>query len=391
MGMERIKRKITDIRQSEEQLAGIGEIAFIGYYGIMVITKTFGYVSYEMFFKLSFLLALCCLALKIILTHYTMREFLILYLMLAVSAVCWLRVGEKNIMFITLTLWGMKNIKLMDLIKATVWIRVFGTALMIVLACTGVMDLQPSMDMATDYSQFVVYAFGYIKSNAAFYIVFATIAILLYIYYDVLNFWHFLGSLAICLAAFEATYCRTGMIVFGGMWALILLDKLCRNKKYYYLLSYHVVALFGISMAAMVIYRKASPVLFHINRIFNGRIEIANNYYKAYGTTLFPKTVDIFWDMNYTTIDNFYMYLFISCGLIVTLFYVAAATGAQLRLYRMGCYPEIIFFVVFAVYAMLEQSPFNPILNPFILLVGNLIYKEGNFGVRKEVTDFTSA
>lgn len=394
--MDRIKKRIADIKQNREQLARIGEIGFIGYYGIMVITKTFGYVSYEMFFKLAFVLALGCLALKVLLTRYTMREFLLLYLLLAVSAVCWIRVGEKNIMFITLTLWGMKNVDFMNLMTATIWIRVIGTALMILLACVGIMDLQPSMDMATDYSQFVVYAFGYIKSNAAFYIVFLTIAVLLYIYYDELNFWHFLFSTVICLAAFEATYCRTGMIVFCGMWALIILDKLCRNKKYYQLFCYNVVVLFLISLAATVIYRKANPVLFQINRIFNGRIEIASNYYKAYGTTLFPKTVDIFWNMNYTTIDNFYMYLFISCGAIVALLFVYAATKAQLKLYRNGNYREIIFFTVFAVYAMLEQSPFNPILNPFILLMGNLVYRdfkirESQFGSREKITDFTSA
>lgn len=28
------------------------------------------------------------------------------------------------------------------------------------------------------------------------------------------------------------------------------------------------------------------------------------------------------------------------------------------------------------IYAVLEQSPMNPILNPFILLTANLIYKE---------------
>ena len=100
--------------------------------------------------------------------------------------------------------------------------------------------------------------------------------------------------------------------------------------------------------------------------------------------------------MNYTTIDNFYMYLLISCGVIVALAFVIFATKAQFRLFREGNYREILFFTVFAVYAMLEQSPFNPILNPFILLMGNLIYrdfqiKENDFGIRKEIKNLTSA
>lgn len=387
---------MVDIKENKEQLALIGQLGFIGYYGIMVIIKTFGYVSYEMVFKVAFALALVGLAVKVLTTRYTMREFLILYLLLAVSAVCWLRVGEKNIMFITLTLWGMKNVSFRDLMRVTIWLRALGTALMIVLAYVGVLDLQPSMDMATDYTEFYVYAFGYIKSNAAFYMIFSIIAIFLYIYYDQLKLWHFLLSALICYAGFRATYCRTGAIVFCGMWALIILDKLCHNKRYYKLMACNVAGLFAISMAAMIIYRKANPVLFQINRIFNGRIEIMNNYHKAYGVTLFPKTAEIFWNMNYTTIDNFYMYLFISCGALVALAFVVIATKAQFKLYREGNYCEILFFTVFAVYAMLEQSPFNPILNPFILFMGNLLYrdfqiKENEFGIRKEIKNLTSA
>lgn len=391
-----MQKKIVDIREKKEQLALIGQMGFIGYYGIMVIIKTFGYVSYEMFFKVAFALALVGLAAKVLTTRYTMREFLILYLMLAVSAICWLRVGEKNIMFITLTLWGMKEVSFRGLMRATIWMRALGTALMITLAYAGILDLQPSMDMATDYTEFYVYAFGYIKSNAAFYMIFSIIAIFLYIYYEKLTLWHFLLSVLVCYAGFRATYCRTGAIVFVGMWALIIFDKLCRNKRYYKLMAYNVAGLFAISMAAMMIYQKANPIFFKINRIFNGRIEIMNNYYKEYGITLFPKTADIFWNMNYTTIDNFYMYLFISCGAVVALAFVIIATKAQLKLYREGAYREILFFTVFAVYAMLEQSPFNPILNPFILFMGSLLYrnfavKENEIGIRKEIKNLTSA
>lgn len=374
--MNLIQKKIVDLKENREQLVYVGELGFVAYYGIMVIIKTFGYVSYEPFFKIAFLLALAGLGVKVLTTRYTMREFLLLYLLLAVSAVCWLRVGEKNIMFITLTLWGMKNVSFRDLMRATLWIRVLGTALMIALAAAGILDAQPSNDMATDYSEFTVYAFGYIKSNAAFYMIFILIVLFLYVSYDNLKLWHFILSVVVCYAGFKATYCRTGAIVFAGMWALIVLDKLSKNKKYYKLISWNVVVLFALSFLATVIYRKDSAILFKINRIFNGRIEITNNYYKAYGTTLFPKTADIFWNMNYTTMDNFYMYLFISCGAIVALGFVIIAARAQLKLYREGNYREILFFTVFVVYAMLEQSPFNPILNPFILLMGNLVYRD---------------
>lgn len=42
--------------------------------------------------------------------------------------------------------------------------------------------------------------------------IFVTIAIVLYIQYEKLNFWYFAVSAAVCLLAFEATFCRTGLI-----------------------------------------------------------------------------------------------------------------------------------------------------------------------------------
>lgn len=394
--MNRIKKRIIDIQQNRAQIEQIGNISFLGYYAIMVILKTFGYVSYETFYRLAFAFALIFLVVKVLTTKYTIREFLILYLLFIVGAICWLRVGEKNIMLIALTLWGMKNIDFEELLKATIGIRIVGTALVILLACVGIFDIEQDLDIGTDFTQKLVFGLGYDKPNAAFYLIFLIVALVLYIDYSKLNLWHFVTSVVLCYAAYRATFCRTGIIVFCGMWALIILDKLCKDKRYYKLLCCQVLVLFLISLFAMVSYRKANSIWYRINRMFNGRIEIGNNYYKAFGTTLGPKPAQIFWDMNATTMDNLYMYLFISCGVIVTLCFVYFTTKAQLKLYQEGHYREIIFFTVFAVYAMLEQSPFNPVLNPFILLLGNQVYRdfkirENKFGIREDITNLTSA
>lgn len=394
--MNQIQKKRMDCKQNREELARIGEFCFIGYYGIMVILKTFGYVSYEPFYKIAFVLALGCLGIKVLLTKYTIREFLLLYLLLGVSALCWLRVGEKNVLLITLTLWGIKNVDLRDLLKATIGIRVVGTLLMVLLACVGVLDMQKSVATGTDFTLFSVYGLGYTKPNTTFYVIFLAMALILYLDYEKLNFWYFIISAAICYLAFQATFCRTGTIVFMGMWVLIIFDKLYKKKKVYKLFCFQVPVFFVVSLAAMVFYQRSNSVWFKINRMFSGRIEISNNYYKRFGVTLLPKPAQIFWDMNAATMDNFYINLFMSCGALIALGYVFMAVKAQLRLYEQGKTREIIFFTVFAVYALLEQGPFNPILNPFILLLGTLIYRDfkvrdKDFGEQKKVENITSA
>ena len=48
--MNIIQKKLIDIKQNTEQFEMIGNISFCMYYAIMVIIKTFGYVSYDTFF-----------------------------------------------------------------------------------------------------------------------------------------------------------------------------------------------------------------------------------------------------------------------------------------------------------------------------------------------------
>ena len=114
-------------------------------------------------------------------------------------------------------------------------------------------------------------------------------------------------------------------------------------------------------LSGTIFYQRSNPLWFQLNRIFNGRIEITNNYYKAYGITLLAKPAQIFWDMGASTVDNMYMYLFVCCGALLGLGVVAVVTWAQWKLYRQRKTTEILFLTVFLVYAILEQSPFNPV------------------------------
>lgn len=372
--MNSIRRKLLAVKENRAVLSQIGNACFIMFYVLMVMLKALGFSSYHMFYKAVFVVALLFLMVKVLTTKYTMREFLILYLLLGLSALCWIKVGEKNVLLITLMMWGLKGCNFERIIKYSIWIWVIGVLFMVTLSCVGLLDVQSDSAIATDFSLRDVYAFGYTKANAMFYIVFLCVALVLYINYEKLNLWYLLATSAVSLIAYEATFCRTGIITFIGLWGLIILDKITFSKRYYRLLSYSALGLFGISLVATVVYRKANSIMFKINRVFNGRIEIANNYYKECGIKLLPQDVSIFGKMNYTTLDNMYMYLLICCGIIVVGLYLFATTMCQRKLCQEQHYKEIIFSIVFAVFGVLEQSPFNPILNPFMLLLANMIY-----------------
>jgi hypothetical protein len=70
------------------------------------------------------------------------------------------------------------------------------------------------------------------------------------------------------------------------------------------------------------------------------------------------------------------MSLAITSGLMVAVLFVVLMTGTSRVLCKKKCYREMIFMVIFAIYAVLEEFPMNPSMNPFVMLLGVLLYRE---------------
>ena len=54
--------------------------------------------------------------------------------------------------------------------------------------------------------------------------------------------------------------------------------------------------------------------------------------------------------------------------------FFAVIVLAMVKLYQAGCYKELVMLSVFSLYAIMEQFVLNGFMNPFILLVGILLY-----------------
>jgi hypothetical protein len=178
------------------------------------------------------------------------------------------------------------------------------------------------------------------------------------------------------LFLYELTYCRTGILLFGLLWGMIGWEKFTKWKGYHHIYSLAYVFGFVISLLATVFYRPGNTKMQKINHLFNGRIDIAHSYFSGVGFSLFPRDVSIFsFNLN-RIIDNLYMSLAITSGLGVAVLFVVLMTKTSRVLIKKRCYRELIFMVIFAIYAVLEEFPMNPSMNPFIMLLGLLLYRD---------------
>ena len=132
--------------------------------------------------------------------------------------------------------------------------------------------------------------------------------LLLYYNYKKLNVWWFAGTSATALLFYKFTYCRTGIAVFFFVWALIIFEKIAKDRwKVVLALSVPVGAVF--SLCTMLFYDGGNSVMRLLNHLVSGRIYIMSSYYKTQGVSLIPRAQELFYGQYYGLIDNTYMFV----------------------------------------------------------------------------------
>lgn len=369
--MEKIKAYYKTVDWEE-----IGIVAFYGYFAINMLMKAFTYDHGDNIYKYFIFFAMAFWAIKAVTTKYTLREVIWIALLLGVGLGLSVITKQNTWLLLFLTIVGMKNCKFRTLARLSVYIRVFSLIVLVVGSTFGFYDIGYRTTPDTRYVEIPVYSFGMNEPNTAFLAVFLTLMLLLYYNYEKLDYRWFLGTSAVILLAYKLTFCRTGIAVFFFCWALIILEKLVKGRKikFVLVLSVPVGALF--SFVTMILYNHDNTAMRYINHLVSGRINSMSSYYGDQGLSLLPRTQELFYASYHGLIDNAYMFVLIYCGAIVALFFFAGVCLTLLRLYRMGCYKELVMIAAMALYGVLEQFVMNGFTNLFILLCAVLLYPD---------------
>lgn len=367
--MERIKRFM---QENDWQKVGIA--AYYGYFAVNVLVKAFGYDSSDQIYKFFMLSGIMFLAIKLVTTKYTLREVIWCALLLGSGMVIWAVTKMATLLFLFVTIIGMKGCSYRKLIGISVWLRIFVAAVMVIGSFGGVYDIGYKTTPNAQYVEVPVYGFGFGEPNTAFLTIFLALALLIYYNYEKLNGWWFAGTSCVALLFYEFTFCRTGIIVFFFLWALIIYEKLVKGKKAKFILALSVPVGALFSFAMMILYDSGSSLMSTLDRYTSGRVHITGNYYQDQGLALLPRNQELFYASYHGLIDNAYMYILLYCGWIFALAFFAAICVTLVRLWRRGCYRELVLMGAFALYGVLEQFVLNGFMNPFILLTGILLY-----------------
>ena len=358
-----------------------GVISMTMYYGVMTASKALGMDSSNSLYYVMFGIACIMLLFKYCVTQYTVRQIALDVLLGCIGIVCFVISHDMTVLLLAMTVAGLKDCDFRNLACTAFYVRLAITSLMVVASFLGIFDQGETAQTTTSFQDITVYNFGYSTANNAYINIFVLMALFLYIRYDRINWKYFVGTSVIAMLMYTFTNSRTGTILFFAVWFFIFCEKflLARRGRYVFFM------LMSASTLICAVFSYAATSMFnpdggywseYINRIFSGRLNITHKYHEALSMSLFPRTSAVMdAHRGFGFIDNSYMSVYFHDGLIAALIVLAIICISNHRLFKKHCYKELVFIASFSVYAMMEEFPLNPVVNPFIMLIAIVVYK----------------
>lgn len=358
-----------------------GVISMTMYYGVMTASKALGMDSSNSLYYVMFGIACIMLLFKYCVTQYTVRQIALDVLLGCIGIVCFVISHDMTLLLLAMTVAGLKDCNFRELACTAFYVRLAITSFMVVASFLGIFDQGETAQTTTSFQDITVYNFGYSTANNAYINIFVLMALFLYIRYDRINWKYFIGTSVIAMLMYTFTNSRTGTLLFFAVWFFIFCEKFLLARKGRYVFFWLMAA----STLICAVFSYAATSMFnpdggywseYINRIFSGRLNITHKYHEALSVSLIPRTSAVMdAHRGFGFIDNSYMSVYFHDGLIVALIVLVLICISNYSLFKKHCYRELVFIASFSVYAMMEEFPLNPVVNPFIMLTAVVIYK----------------
>lgn len=368
-----------------------GVISMTMYYGVMTASKALGMDSSNSLYYVMFGIACIMLLFKYCVTQYTVRQIALDVLLGCIGIVCFVISHDMTLLLLAMTVAGLKDCNFRELACTAFYVRLAITSFMVIASFLGIFDQGETAQTTTSFQDITVYNFGYSTANNAYINIFVLMALFLYIRYDRINWKYFIGTSVIAMLMYTFTNSRTGTLLFFAVWFFIFCEKFLLARKGRYVFFWLMAA----STLICAVFSYAATSMFnpdggywseYINRIFSGRLNITHKYHEALSVSLIPRTSAVMdAHRGFGFIDNSYMSVYFHDGLIVALIVLVLICISNYSLFKKHYYKELVFIASFSVYAMMEEFPLNPVVNPFIMLTAVVIYK-ASFSIERPGT-----
>lgn len=263
----------------EDRIKQAGNISFymalLIELGIAIVNKSAYMNPIEgRLFQITFLLCM----IKIVMTKYSFKEWLVMTIFFALGAVSYFATGRNEIVRVVAFVAASKNINLRMVLKITFYVTLAGMLSLVVLSFVGIMG---TVFLEADFGRGAVerrYCFGMGHPNAAHCMFWALMTLGLYLYWKKLKWYHCLVLEIANIGFYLFTLSRTGMAVASVtilIAAVFCIFPELQEKKWVYVAGAVCCGIcIGFSIFAAVFGHNVSLFVW-IDRYLTGRIQWA--------------------------------------------------------------------------------------------------------------------
>lgn len=308
-------------------------------------------------------LAFGCFMVKLLLTKYEKREWIIIGVAIAVTTLFYLVNGEELLLCIATMILASKGVEQKRVIKYIFWTSLFALIVITTLSLLGIGG--PITDIR-DYGRGGIEArwcLGYVHPNVLHGTVWFVVAVGIYGYYEKLKWSHYLLLTLFNIGLYSLTISRTGIavtqVVIFAAWIVRYYPKVS-EWKWTYLCGYLSLAVCMLLTLIGVTWGTAwSPIMMKINSLLSGRLEFIHWWADISRWHLFRV------EGTERLVDNGFAILFCGSGILMGCFYLLL-TVLLIRFYQIKKDIMGLTLMITCILYTLMEGTFT--LNSYMLL-----------------------
>lgn len=288
-------------------------------------------------------------------------------------------IDDSQLTHLVILILGFKNIDFRNLMVKTRTTMIYTSILITSLSLFGVIQ-----NVQKYNGNYLGNSYGFSHPNMLASVFFTILTISMYLNYNQITFQRILMYSSVALVIYYLSSSKTFIMLWFMALVLLLIFKK-NSRRHIYLLKKILpltALIFSIlSILAVYKYDQGSQIWMSLNNFFTGRITLAKNAVDTYGITWFGSKVS--WittekaaieNVATNVIDNGYLRLLIIYGIIPFVLFIIGLTLLIKRKVKENSMDQVFCIILFLIYGFMEAALFNPQINVFLLLIGELVY-----------------
>ncbi|WP_367566854.1 hypothetical protein [Lacrimispora sp.] len=364
------------LRKFKNHFRQYSEIFYMLYFIPLVGCVSMNISSSQLTYLVVFACSLVFLLIKLILTDYSKKEIILMTIVLTLLGYIFFRTREKTLIITTISIFGCKDVNIKRVLKYAFFVYIIGMSIMACLVLLGQVQGKLHYPVRNGI-KYTVNDFGYSHPNSVYNHLLIIVLMAVSVWEEKIR-WYQYGIITIVMfLAYIIFMSRTGILIYLLLCVMLASLRIIKRKKVKAILAFFwsliPLVMAVLSYVLTILYSRDISIINKLNDFVNRRIKLPAMALDSVGLTWFG-AIEKTWIGKYY-VDNVYMNILLSCGIIVCVLCVVSYFLMCYYYWSNESYYILLILGIIAIYMFMEYAVVNVTWNPLLLFMSGSIFK----------------